>query len=314
MNREKFYEFSYMYLMNELEPKQKIELENLLMEDNSLKSEFDRIKETLLLVEANKPEPVNEKVLISARQSLMREIKKEIEKPTLFQGLIINARHFLFSNYKLALGGAFTLILGVCIGYYFAPAKNASYLGSDFTFEQVANRDLNISNISISSEDSKEGMVEVSYTEMKPHQYKVKANDPLVQKLLLASMLTDENPGFRLKSVNTIGKQIQENNLKNDPKVKIALITALKTDENAAVRREALTLLSNYKYDIDIRDSFLYVLSKDKNNGNRVAAINALASLKEKGQIMDSVVKEYLSKKAQNDEMNFVRMRAASLL
>ncbi|MBA4319119.1 MAG: hypothetical protein C0412_12030 [Flavobacterium sp.] len=313
MNREKFYELSYMYLMNELEPGQRIELENLLMEDNSLKNEFDRIKETLLLVDANKPETVNEKILASARQSLMREIRKEIEKPTLVQSIIINFRHLLFNNYKLALGGAFTLILGICIGYYSFSPKNTS-LGSDFSFEQVANRDLNISNISINTEGIGDGMVEVSYTEMRPHQYKVKATDPLVQKLLLASMLTDENPGFRLKSVNTIGKQIQENNIKDDPKVKIALITALKTDENAAVRKEALTLLINYKYDNDIRDSFLHVLSYDKNSGMRVAAINALANLKEKGQVLDNVVKEYLTKKAQNDEMNFVRTRAASLL
>lgn len=314
MTREKFYELSYLYLTDEIKPEQKIELENLLMEDNSLKNEFDKIKDTLFLVQTNKPEPVSEKVLISARQSLMRELRKEIEKPTFIQSIIISIRHYFINNYKLALGGAFTLVLGVCIGYLsFSPNSSSSSL-KDFTIEQVTNKDLNISDISINTEGTGDGMVEVSYTEVKPYHYKVKANDPLVQKLLLVSMLTDNNPGFRLKSVNTIGRQIQENKIKDDPKVKIALITALKTDGNAAVRKEALTLLSNYQFDNDIRDSFLFVLSNDKNSGMRVAAINVLASLKEKGQVLDNVVKEYLSKKAQNDDNNFIRMRAASML
>lgn len=314
MNREKFYELAYSYLINELNQEQKIELENLLMEDNSLKNEFDRIKDTLLLVNANKPERASEKVLIAARQSLMREIRKEITKPSFLESLLINTRHFFFNNYKLALGGAFTLVLGICIGYLSFSSKNISSVGNDFTFEQVANKELNISNISINEEGAGNGFVEVSYTELKPYQYKVKANDPIVKKLLLARLLTDDNPGYRLKTVNTIGQRIEDNTIKADPKVKIALIIALKKDENAAVRKEALTLLINYKYDKDIRDAFLYVLSNDKNSGMRVAAINALASLKEKGEVMDNVVKEYLTNKAQNDNNDFIRIRAASLL
>jgi hypothetical protein len=46
----------------------------------------------------------------------------------------------------------------------------------------------------------------------------------------------------------------------------------------------------------------------------RVDAINALASLKDKGQVFDSVVKEYLMKKAQTDNNDFIRIRAASML
>jgi len=314
MNREQFYELTCLYLTDELKPEQKINFENLLMEDDSLKSEFEKVKETLTLVQANKPSPVSEKALTAARQSLMREIRKEMQKPSYIQRALNSIRHYFLDNYKFAFGAAFTFVIGLCIGYISFSQRNSSSISSDFSIGQVANKDLNVSGISINPVNGGDGMVEVSYVESRPYQYKVTADNPVVQKLLIASLLTDNNPGYRLKTVNAIGKQMQENKIKDDPKVKVALITTLKTDENAAVRKEALLLLVNYQYDNDIRDSFLYVLSNDKNSGMRVAAINALASLKEKGQVFDSVVKEYLTQKAKNDNNDFIRIRAASML
>jgi HEAT repeat protein len=88
----------------------------------------------------------------------------------------------------------------------------------------------------------------------------------------------------------------------------------MKNDGNAAVRKEALAALTRYPADKNITDAFLYVLSNDKNSGLRVASINALADLKQRGELVNDEIKNVLNKKAENDNNNFVRIRAASIL
>ena len=127
------------------------------------------------------------------------------------------------------------------------------------------------------------------------------------------ALLTSNNPGTRLKTLNTIASQTDENFIP-DPKVKKALITSLKIDDNPAVRREALNVLKKFPYSEDIRDAFLYVLTNDDNSGLRVAAINALSDLSIAGISIDEKIKNELIKRAESDENEFIKLRAASLL
>jgi HEAT repeat protein len=117
-----------------------------------------------------------------------------------------------------------------------------------------------------------------------------------------------------LRSLNTLIKQSKKSEFKPDLKVRDALISAMKVDENPAVRREALRALLKYPVDDKIRDGFLFVLSHDTNSGLRVAAINALLDLNIQGKSLDKKILEELNKKAETDDNDYIRLRAASLL
>ena len=318
MNKEKFTELTYLYLLDEIGESGKIELEDALMQNDRLKEEFELIKQTVFAVKANKPSPADERLLASSRISLMRAIRKEAALPSPFVRAVNSIRRFLFENYKLAFGGVMTFVLGIVIGYLFLfphPAAPVKQNQLHALFDNAETKDEpKISNVEIAVSPAKDGQVEVRYDEVKPVTVKGETTDPFIQQLLVASMLSGANPGIRLRSVNTISRQLKDETQKPDPQIKQALITAMKTDINPAVRKEALGALTKYQIDYEIRNALLYVLSNDRNSGMRVAAINALADLKQSGKILDEAVKDVLTKKAATDNNNFIRLRAASIL
>jgi HEAT repeat protein len=136
-------------------------------------------------------------------------------------------------------------------------------------------------------------------------------DDPSIQKILAEALVNERNPGTRIRTVNALANQT---NVSPSPKVKQALITALEFDSNPAVRREALKALLEFPYDNEINDCLLYVLQRDKNSALRIAAINGLASAKLNGQIINEETLKVLNQKVKNDDNEYVRIRAASLL
>lgn len=317
MKRDKFIEYAYLFLLDELSADEKIEFENVMMQDDELKSEFENIKESFELFRESKPEDASERVLTSARQSLMRRVREESVELTFFKKLTIDIRKYLFENYTLALGGAVTFVLGIVVCYILLIPKSGSQqvqTENRASLEQTNKDDVKISNLQISPSDSKSGEFEVKFDAVKPVRYKANADDPAMQKILLASLFNETNPGARIKSVSTIAQQYKGKDFKYDSQIKQALLKALKTDINPAVRKEALIVLNKFPYDEEIRDALLYVLSNDKNSGMRVAAINALTDLQQNGHMLDEAVKNVLTNKAEVDKNDYVKIRAASIL
>jgi hypothetical protein len=319
MNKEKFTEQAYLYLMDELEENERIEFEDILLQDDRLKNEFDEMKLTGMAIQSSKPSEVDNRLLASARQNLMREIRKEAELVPPITNMTNSIRRFLFENYRLAFGGIATFAFGIVIGYILLVPKfshNQSNSNTPITGNevQIEKDNTQISNIQLEDSGTKNGEVAVTFDAVKPVKVTGQPTDPFIKKLLIASLLNESNPGVRLRSVNTIAQEVNKNNFKPDSKIKDALISAMKTDGNPAVRREALGALIKYPFDEKIRDAFLYVLSNDRNSGMRVASINALADLKQRGEVLDDQIKNVLNKKAENDNNNFVRIRAASIL
>jgi HEAT repeats len=322
MNRDRFTELAYLYLLNEIDESGKIELEDTLMQDDLLKEEFEQIKQTVFLLKEKKPSLPDERLLVSARRSLMREIRKEAGLPSPFVRAANSTRKFLFENYRFAFGGVMTFALGIVIGYLFFASHpwqqtRPAQVRADYfvpAAKDTLKRDLFIPGDEGPGNISKEEEVKILFSGIKPVKSTVAESDPFIQQLLIASMLSGANPGVRLKSLNKILQQLKGETVTTDPTIKKALITALKTDKNPAVRREALGALTKYQIDNEIRDALLFTLSNDSNSGMRVAAINALADLKQNRKILDEAVKDVLTKKAATDNNNFIRLRAASLL
>ena len=318
MNKEKFIELSNLYLMDELDDTEKIEFENAVMENDELKKEFDDIKRLFVSINENRPEEVDEKLLASARNSLMRAVRQEEAKPSFKERILSLLKNIFIVNYKFAFGGMGMLAVGVFIGYIFFSVNyiQRPMIESSHTvdLDNIQNGDVKVSNIKIPTTLNGGGQIEISFDAIKPISYKGNLSDPFIQRLLAASLVTEKNPGLRLRTVNTIASQVENEKSVSDPKIKNALITALKVDGNPAVRREALNVLQKFKFDDDIRDAFLFVLSNDRNSGMRVAAINALSQLKVEGNSLDEKIMNVLNRKAENDESDFIRLRAASLV
>jgi hypothetical protein len=255
---------------------------------------------------------ISQDVLIESRHSLMREIRKEAVNPTLIAKIKISIRNYFFTNYKLAFGGIVTFALGIVIGYILLMPKSNKPTPS-FS-DNISHETEKISNVQITKPSSNDSLAEVHFDAVKQVKFKVKVSDPIVQKLLLSSLMNDPNPGDRIRSVNSISLQEKNNNFKSDPKIERVLITALTHDKNPAVRREALNVLIKYPYDLEIRDALLFVLSRDRNSGMRVAAINAFADLKQSGETLDEETKNVLNTKKKTDNNDFIKIRAASIL
>lgn len=317
MNKEKFIEQAHLYLMNELDENERIEFENIMLENDELRNEFESIKVLFNTITENRPVEVDEKLLVSARNSLLRSLRNETETISVKNKIIEWLKNIFVSNYKLAFGGIGMMIIGIVVGYLVfsvGPQQPMIQTSNPVNLDNLTNSSTKITNIRFPSPFSENGEIEIAFDAVKPISYKGTADDPMIQKLLATALVTESNPGLRLKTVNAISSQIESESISVDPKVKTSLITAMEVDENPAVRREALNALIKFPFDDKIRDAFLFVLSNDNNAGMRISAINALAELKVQGKSLDEKIIEVLSRKAQYDESNFIRIRAASLV
>jgi hypothetical protein len=319
MNKEKFLEQAQLYLMDELDKNEKIEFENLIMENDKLRDEFDSIKKVFESFLLSRPEEVDEKLLESARNNLIRTVRNEAAKEpgkNKNHGWINN---ILLVNYKLAFGSLALVVIGVFVGYFLFYSSNQQITtnSKSIDLDNPASYETKISNIKIPVPFFEGGDIEVIFggtSGTSPISYKGRADDPVIQRALATVLITQDNPGLKLRTVNTLASSVESEQFIPDPKVKSALITAMKYDKNPAVRREALNVLMKFSFDLEIRDAYLYVLSNDSNSGLRVAAINALATLKVQGTSLDDKIISVLNKKAEGDESDFIRLRAASLI
>lgn len=317
MNKEKFIEQAHLYLMNEIDTDQKIEFENLILENDDLHKEFESIKNLYEAITKNRPAEADEQLLVSARNNLMRSIRSEQSTVSVKNKILDWLKNIFVTNYKLSFGGISLLIVGFLAGYLiFSVSLQKPLLQSinSVDLDNLFENTTKITNIRFPNPFSESGEIEIAFDAVKPISYKGTADDPLIQKLLATALVTENNPGLRLKTVNTISSQLKSESISIDPKIKSSLITAMQVDENPAVRKEALNALTKFPFDEEIRNAFLFVLSNDNNSGMRVSAINALAELKIQGKTLDDKIIEVLSRKAEYDESDFIRIRAASLV
>lgn len=317
MNKEKLKELLHMYVLDELDEKEREIVENHLMESDEYKAEYEKLKKSYSSIEENKPEHLPDEILKQARADLRSSIRIEMNKESLWAKIRNELSEFFSGKYTPVYGMAVMLLAGFLFGYIVFNSSSPELINTDnpneINLDAIDNNELNISNIRFQNPFGGEGDVEINFDAVKPISYKGNVDDPVVQRLLAAALTTSDNPGVRIRTVNTIASKTSNVVLK-DPKIKTALINALKTDENAGVRREALNTLMKYPYSVDLRDAFLFVLSNDSNPGIKVGAINALAQMKLEGRSIDSELKNVIDNELGGDENEFIKLKAASLI
>lgn len=307
MEHRKFEEMVILYSGNELKKEERNEFERHMLGCNSCKNELEQLTKFHELIKNNLAEELDEDALFESRQALLAEIRNLNRKKFQLKNIWDYLTTPSSGSLKLAYSLASAAILFMA-GYFLF------YKGSDIALQpdkELAQMTSNITNLQFINSDVEKGEVEISYDQITPVKLKGNVNDADIQKVLAQSLIDNENPGVRLKTVNAI---LSEKNITTSGVLKDALIKALLHDNNPGVRKEAMNALCKLQFDEQISDALINVLQNDKNSGLRIQAINCLDKLSDLQKIIDPSTIKALKKKMEEDENSYIKLRAKAIL
>lgn len=320
MDHQLYKEMIQLALLDELNDDEMKNLHQHLIECSDCQAEYDNLNKYLSTINQNKSGEVDEELLREARDQFRRKLNYDLSKQSIPEKILNSFRRNIWIYKQPALTGAFSLVVGLLAGYlFFSPGSSSSMnLIGDKNNSDVAAT--TISNVRFINDSSGAGEVAFTFDAIKQVTMKGKLSDPAVQRILAEALVNEKNPGTRIQTVNALAnistkqETLPTGKSNVNPKVKSALLTALKYDGNPAVRMEALKAMLNFPFDNDINETLLFVLQHDKNSGLRIAAINGLANAAQNGETIDPETIKILNQKVKNDDNEYVRIRAASLV
>jgi hypothetical protein len=168
----------------------------------------------------------------------------------------------------------------------------------------VAPAESSITGIQSVTQDPGSNHISIKYSTVSTQEAQGSLNDQRIQQLLLFAARNNYNSGVRMDSVDLLTQE------PNNSHVREALIYALRYDSNPGVRLKALDGLGPYvKSDPRVRDAMLEALVQDSNPGARTEALHLLEPVR-----ADSSVRSVLQKLAQNDQNQYIRSQARTVL
>jgi hypothetical protein len=313
MKKQEFLELLQLSFYGELNDDDRRRMEAYRKKHPAMNREFRDVKKFHEILSQHRSENQFDDLLTDARRELRSAVRKQRTSQKAWNSLGEFIRNYFVP--KFAIGSAFTLLIGILIGYwYFAPEeKPYSVIPQRVSDDRDREGGSRIENVRFIETDLRNGVVEFDFEAVAPMRMKGRIDDPEIQRILTHALLKESNPGIRLSSVNALGSRIDGQPVL-EPIVKSSLITSMKGDENPGVRREALRVLVQSGFDAETRDALLFVLANDTNTGMRVAAVNALEMARLDGEKYDRQTIEKLKKSMDNESNNYVRNRAATLI
>jgi len=311
MIHNKYKEMMELALLQELKDAELEELHKHLIDCDNCQFEYDKLNEFYKGIDKLDKKEVDEISLQNARHELRLALDKEISNRSFFEKIVDGVKNFSFYYYKPVITGAASLTVGLIMGYaFFHNGNENSFIGT----AQIDQTSTKITNVRFLQPPNNDGEVEFTFEAVKPMTMKGKVSDPKIQMVLAQALLNEKNAGSRFNTVSVIANQTQGSNSVIDPKIMSALISTLKFDDNPGVRKRALMALLNIPYNQQVKETFLYTLINDSNSGIRIAAINGLTSATMDGNKFDEETLKILKQKSQNDDNEYIRIRAASLV
>lgn len=290
MKHEKFTEWLYLSVFDELNDKEKRVLDEHVNSCDECRREREKIVSMLDSIAASGAGEPSNALLVSARSSLREALRDEPQpqaavsraahKEPLLSRLFGDGFSGIFRGevrhgYRLGLAAAATLSIGFLLGYVtFNTAPPISPVPQERpTLDEAFT---GISNVQFLDVNSAEGQVDILYDQVRPVRLTTSVDDPRAQDILGYALLNDENPGVRLQAISAF----ESDQLGAPPEdMKQAFLEALTSDPNPGVRLQALLVLRRLPFDKDVKETLFYVLSHDENPGIRVAAMNHLAEV-----------------------------------
>lgn len=257
----------------------------------------------------------NNQILAKAMKSLPEIPVDEDRIPTIHANIMNNIHREMFiesahknrfripsQTWRYTAMAAATLVLGIVLGSFIGPADFGSVqipLASANFDEMLKNQSL--ADIRIEEVNQTTGELVISASKKDNLTLTGNISDPDIQKVLAYALVSDQNPGTRLRSV-----KLMEGYTSSDA-VQQALIASVLNDENQGVRQRALRALAQYPINDDLRNTYLNVISNDPSPALRIEAIQILmqdedpgtrsavlnASEEEKNETIQDIVKRY---------------------
>jgi len=310
MNHQQFREWLPVFAYGDLEDKEKESMRQHLETCADCRTELEQIAKLHGSLDQLPRVSVTEEMLQESRQELRAALRIERTKLS-FWDRIREGLSSAVPQYRVALGAAAMLAVGVLVGYFAFGQTQAppAYSGMQPPKPSpVVRGNPEITNVKFLDSDASDGQVEFEFDAVTPMSVKGSINDAQIQKVLSYAVVNDQNPGIRLRAVSALGTSRQTKG--TDPEVRDALITVLKSDENPGVRKQALEVLQKFPMDEEIKQAFLHVLVHDQNAGMRVSAIKGLESAAKTDQEVLDVFKQ----KVHSNDIDYIRLKARDLI
>jgi hypothetical protein len=320
MDHEKYRELTELLFYDELDEPGRKEIKEHMLTCKECAAAYEELKRLNGLLEKYTPMEATDALLREARESFGSRLRDQRNRTSLWDRFADWAGEALFPRYKIALGTAAAVTVGLLTGYGLfhtpqsgqrlaeAPQEGTLRTAADELRPSMPEGG-QIANVKFIDSDANKGEVEFTFDAVMPVHMKGNVNDPKIQQVLAHALLNEQNPGVRLRSVNAIA---EEHTGKLDDEIKNVLITAVKSDENPGVRKQALVALQKFSTDPDIKHVLLDILLHDSNSAIRIAAINALAS--QKDSLHDNDILFVLKQKMNSDDNPYVRLRSRAVL
>lgn len=310
MKHQEFEEMIVLRLYGELSSEDGARLDDHLLSCASCREEAASCSKLFQTLEEHRPiVPADD--LVDARERLLGTLSRghthrKVGGDRRRTGFI----SWLGSGYGFARAGAAAGLL--CIGFFlgyllFSPGQGDA--GLTGLLDPFKSKDLSISSVRFEQQSPESNSVVLSFKVGKEVRLEGDLDDPKIQRILAYSLISEDNPGVRLRAVNAIGSEGRPDN-----QTITALVAAMKADPNPAVRHQALLALRRYPLSPEIKRAFAEVLLQDKNARLRIEAIDALQSAAGEGVKFDADLIQELGRRLADDENSYVRRKAKSFL
>ncbi|MBK7105158.1 MAG: hypothetical protein IPH62_07735 [Ignavibacteriae bacterium] len=314
MKHKKYKEFLELNILGELNKSEQTELENHLLECSECSEEYSQLKKFYSVLEKEALEFPNENDLQNARVKLFSKINEEKSKLSFLEKVKIFFEELFISKYAIAFSGLTLVLTGLFIGYLIfntSDFKTNKFANNEIDLDEIEN--LEITNVNLPEKFSSNYEFEVKMSEGKLIAYEGNLNDIVIQKLLAKAFKETENPGFKIKTANSV-VEFMPKNFHPDEKIKSAFINSVKTDQNPGVRKTAIQALINFPFDNEIRDALLHTLENDNNAANRMDAINILLAMNLKSPKVDNNTRTKLEESISIEDNEVIKLKTANLL
>ena len=318
MKHRQWKEWLQLSLYDELASEEQRQLDMHIKECASCRKDLEEIKHIHALLAHYTTAPVTEMQLQDARRSMRSAVLGERSRLSFAELFSARLNAFLIPRWVTAAGSIVLLAAGAAAGYlFFKTPENLNGFQTASAGSTVERGESQIANIRFIDRDEKSGTVDFSFDALTPVHVRGSLNDERIQKMLARALVSEQNAGMRLRTVNlfgTYGESKEQSPNVMDDEVKKALITALQYDQNLGVRKQALDVLSRYLPDSTVTRAFLFVLANEKNTGLKIAAINSLDLSKYEHRPISKDLLSAFQQKAQSDENSYIRLRAGAAL